>query len=205
MLFGTISVTQHPPANSLSPLQKKILDTPVPISILDTPNLSPIATKKVLRSGISSIYLWNEILLCLNKLCFKKKIFLIGFTLHFGNNYTYTANLFSTTWLHCRVAVNVTLTSRCWKPFWTYQYGHRNNVTTPAPGADPGMGRIGTGPPFWQLNHANSAGFGAILATRPLFTGTRPPLFTNPESGLAAPYYTGLTLQRHCMGNTVAV
>ena len=63
----------------------------------------------------------------------------------------YTANFFSTTWLYCRVAVNVTLTSRCWKPFWTYQYGHRNNVTTPAP------------------------------------------------------YYTGLTLQRHCMGNTVAV
>ena len=46
------------------------------------------------------------------------------------------------------------------------------------------MGRIGTGPPFWQLNHANSADFGAILATRPLFTGTRPPLFTNPGSGL---------------------
>ena len=64
---------------------------------------------------------------------------------------TYTANFFSTTWLYCRVAVNVTLTSRCWKPFWTYQYGHRNNVTTPAP------------------------------------------------------YYTGLTLQRHCMGNAVAV
>ena len=61
------------------------------------------------------------------------------------------ANFFSTTWLYCRVAVNVTLTSRCWKPFWTYQYSHRNNVTTPAP------------------------------------------------------YYTGLTLQRHCMGNTVAV
>ena len=38
--------------------------------------------------------------------------------------------------------------------------------------------------PFWQLNHANSADFGAILATRPLFTGTRPPLFTNPGSGL---------------------
>ena len=49
------------------------------------------------------------------------------------------------------MAVNVTLTSRCWKPFWAYQYGHLNNVTTPAP------------------------------------------------------YYTGLTLQRHCMGNTVAV
>ena len=63
----------------------------------------------------------------------------------------YTANFFSTTWLYCRVAVNVTLTSRCWKPFWTYQYGHRNNVTTPAP------------------------------------------------------YYTGLTLQRHFMGNAVAV
>ena len=63
----------------------------------------------------------------------------------------YTANFFSTTWLYCRVAVNVTLTSRCWKPFWTYQYGHLNNVTTPAP------------------------------------------------------CYTGLTLQRHCMGNMVAV
>ena len=63
----------------------------------------------------------------------------------------YTANFFSTTWLYCRVAVNVTLTSRCWKPFWTYQYGHRNNVTTPSP------------------------------------------------------YYTRLTLQRHCMGNAVAV
>ena len=48
----------------------------------------------------------------------------------------YTANFFSTTWLYCRVAVNVTLTSRCWKPFWTYQYGHRNNVTTPAPYQD---------------------------------------------------------------------
>ena len=32
-------------------------------------------------------------------------------------------------------------------------------------------------PPFWQLNHANSADFGAILATRPLFTSTRPPLY----------------------------
>ena len=63
----------------------------------------------------------------------------------------YTANFFSTTWLYCRVAVNVTLTSRCWKPFWTYQYSHLNNVTTPAP------------------------------------------------------CYAGLTLQRHCMGNTVAV
>ena len=39
-------------------------------------------------------------------------------------------------------------------------------------------------PPFWQLNHANLANFGAILATRPLFTGTRPPLFTNPGSSL---------------------
>ena len=29
----------------------------------------------------------------------------------------YTANFFSTTWLYCRVAVNVTLTSRCWKTF----------------------------------------------------------------------------------------
>ena len=66
-------------------------------------------------------------------------------------NNNYTANFFSITWLYCRVAVNVTLTSRCWKPFWTYQYGHLNNVTTPAAS------------------------------------------------------YTGLTLQRHCMGNTVAV
>ena len=41
---------------------------------------------------------------------------------------TNTANFFSTTWLYCRVAVNVTLTSRCWKPFWTYQYGHLNNA-----------------------------------------------------------------------------
>ena len=52
-------------------------------------------------------------------------------------------------------------------------------------GADPGMGRSGPGPLFWQPNYANSALFRAISAIRPpLFTNldTRPPLFTNPAS-----------------------
>ena len=50
-------------------------------------------------------------------------------------------------------------------------------------GADPCVVRIGTGPPFWQINHANSACyrlflgyFGVISASRPPF-GSRPPPF----------------------------
>ena len=47
------------------------------------------------------------------------------------------------------------------------------------------MGRIGTGPPLLTAKSCKFSRFWAILATRPLFTGTRPPLFTNPGSGLA--------------------
>ena len=61
--------------------------------------------------------------------------------------------------------------------------------TLPCTGADPRMVRIGTGPPFWQINHANSAYFRLFLgyfrvisATRPPPFGSRPPLFTYPGS-----------------------
>ena len=58
-------------------------------------------------------------------------------------------------------------------------------------GADPRMVRIGTGPPFWQINHANSVYFrlflghfrGYISHPAPPF-GSRPLLFTYPGSGL---------------------
>ena len=43
-------------------------------------------------------------------------------------------------------------------------------------GAEPGKGRIGTGPPFWQVNHANSAYFGAISVNFPPIS-TLGPLF----------------------------
>ena len=54
------------------------------------------------------------------------------------------------------------------------------------------MVRIGTGPPFWEINHANSAYFRLFLgyfrvvsATRPPPFGSRPLLFTFPGSDLA--------------------
>ena len=59
--------------------------------------------------------------------------------------------------------------------------------------ADPGMGRFGPGPLFWQPNYANSTLFWAISAIRPpLFTNldTRSPLFTNPASApVVAPLF----------------
>ena len=44
-------------------------------------------------------------------------------------------------------------------------------------GADPRMGRIGTGPPFWQINHANSAYFRLFLGYFRVISATRPPPF----------------------------
>ena len=44
------------------------------------------------------------------------------------------------------------------------------------PGADPRMVRIGTGPPFWQINHANSAYFRLFLGYFGVISVTRPPL-----------------------------
>ena len=49
-------------------------------------------------------------------------------------------------------------------------------------GADPRMVRIGTGPPFRQINHANSAYFRLFLGYFGVISATRPPLFTYPES-----------------------
>ena len=49
--------------------------------------------------------------------------------------------------------------------------------------ADPGMGRFGPSPSFWQLNHANSACFEAISANFNPNFDTQPPLFANPGSG----------------------
>ena len=43
-------------------------------------------------------------------------------------------------------------------------------------GADPRMVRIGTGPPFWQINHANSAYFRLILGYFGVISAARPPL-----------------------------
>ena len=53
------------------------------------------------------------------------------------------------------------------------------------PGADPRMVRIGTGPPFWQINHANSAYFRLFLGYLGVISATRPPLFTYPGSSPA--------------------
>ena len=49
-------------------------------------------------------------------------------------------------------------------------------------GADPRMVRIGTGPPFWQINHANSAYFRLFLGYFGVISANRPPLFTYPGS-----------------------
>ena len=43
------------------------------------------------------------------------------------------------------------------------------------PGADPRMVRIGTGPPFWQKNHANSAYFRLFLGYFQVISATHPP------------------------------
>ena len=43
-------------------------------------------------------------------------------------------------------------------------------------GADPHMVRIGTGPPFWQINHANSAYFRLFLGYFWVISATWPPL-----------------------------
>ena len=43
-------------------------------------------------------------------------------------------------------------------------------------GADPRMVRIGTGPPFWQINHANSAYFRLFWGYFQVISATRPPL-----------------------------
>ena len=43
------------------------------------------------------------------------------------------------------------------------------------PGADLRMVRIGTGPPFWQINHANSAYFRLFLGYFQVLSATRPP------------------------------
>ena len=49
-------------------------------------------------------------------------------------------------------------------------------------GADPRMVRIGTGPPFWQINHANSAYFRLFLGYFGVISANWPPLFTYPGS-----------------------
>ena len=43
-------------------------------------------------------------------------------------------------------------------------------------GADPRMVRIGTGPPFWQINHVNSAYFRLFLGYFRVISAIRPPL-----------------------------
>ena len=54
-------------------------------------------------------------------------------------------------------------------------------------GADPRMVRIGTGPPFWQINHANSAYFRLFLGYFGVISANRPPLFTYPGSSPECP------------------
>ena len=51
-------------------------------------------------------------------------------------------------------------------------------------GADPRMVRIGTGPPFWQINHTNSAYFRLFLGYFGVISATRPPLLD-----LGPPFY----------------
>ena len=45
-----------------------------------------------------------------------------------------------------------------------------------ATGADPRMVRIGTGPPFWQINHVKSAHFRLFLGYFRVISAIRPPL-----------------------------
>ena len=52
-------------------------------------------------------------------------------------------------------------------------------------GADPRMVRIGTGPPFWQINHANSAYFRLFLGYFWVISATRAPPFW-----ISAPLFT---------------
>ena len=55
---------------------------------------------------------------------------------------------------------------------WLYDKVFQCYIT----GADPHMVRIGTGPPFWQINHANSAYFRLFLGYFRVISATRPPL-----------------------------
>ena len=47
----------------------------------------------------------------------------------------------------------------------------------PCSWADPRIVRIGTGPPFWQINHANSAYFRLFLGYFRVISVTRPPFW----------------------------
>ena len=81
---------------------------------------------------------------------------------------------------------------------------------SPVAGADPCMVRIGTGtPPFWQINHANSAYFRLVLGFLGLYQppappppfGSRAPLYTYPGS---APAWTMNSLTQQPTGNRMA-
>ena len=77
-----------------------------------------------------------------------------------------------------------------WPLFKTYWLKFRFGITgvkrffspKTRSGADPRMVRIGTGPPFWQINHANSAYFRLFLGYFGVISANRPPLFTYPGS-----------------------
>ena len=66
--------------------------------------------------------------------------------------------------------------------------GKHFDVLSSSPGADPRMVRIGTAPPPWQINHANSAYFRLFLSYFRVISVTQPPLldlgplFTYPGS-----------------------
>ena len=49
-------------------------------------------------------------------------------------------------------------------------------------GADPRMVRIGTGPPFWQINHVNSAYFRLFLGYFRVISAIRPPFWISAPS-----------------------
>ena len=64
-----------------------------------------------------------------------------------------------------------------YKKTWLNTCFHNFYHLTYNTGADPRMVRIGTGPPFWQINHANSAYFRLFWGYFRVISATRPPPF----------------------------
>ena len=82
-----------------------------------------------------------------------------------------------------------------------YRYRPQPIISNSDAGADPRMVRFGTGPPFWQINHANSAYFRLFLGYFGVISVTRPPLLDlgplflhilDPALQMYGGYYTNL-------------